>query len=132
MPLDQLFSKDYLLNPTPTYQSKLYIPLLITFGLLLILAILTRFLKEEYKVIFNKYYYAFLTVSICGFIYLFARYEGLAWLGSRLTLLLIVSVLLLWVVYNTISTILYIPKLKKTLEVENRYEKYLPKPKRKN
>ena len=131
MTLTEFFSKDYLLNPSPNYQTRLYIPLIIFFGFLLAMAIFTRFMKSEYKVLVNRYYYCFLTVSILGYIYLFSRYEGLPWLGSRLLFAITIFLLLSWLLYNTISIILYVPKYKKQSDTSKIYEKYLPKQKKK-
>lgn len=128
MTLSEIFSKDYLFNPNPPYQSNLYLPLSIFFGFLLILAILTRFMKPEYKRLVNRYYYCFITAGILGYVYLFARYEGLSWLGSRFTLLFVISTLIIWLLYNTISIILYVPKYKKAKDTLKIFEQYLPKP----
>lgn len=125
----QIFSKDYLFDPTPPYESNLYIPLLALFGLLLFWAILTRFMKKEQKKLINRYYYSFITMGISGLIYLFSRYEGLPWLGSRFVLLVIISILIIWIIYNTITLLFYLPKYKKEIDTKKRYEKYLPKQK---
>ena len=131
MTFTEIFSKDYLLNPTPNYQTRLYIPLIVFFGFLLFIAIFTRFMKPQHKVLVNRYYYCFLTVSILGYTYLFSRYEGLAWLGSRLLLVITIALLLVWLLYNTVSIVLYLPKYKQKSDTKRVYEKYLPKPKKK-
>lgn len=127
--IKQFLTKDNLFDPIPSYESILYIPLLIFFGLLILFALLYLFLKgDAAKVLLRKYYFCFLTTGICGYLYLFGRYEGLAWLGAGITLVVIVIMFVLWLIYNTIITLRYIPKYQKEKTVTDIYEKYLPKP----
>lgn len=130
MTLKEFFSKEYLLNPVPPQTSKLYVFLLIFFSLLIILAIVSRFGGKENKKLYGRYFYEFLTCGSVGLVYLFARYEGLPWLGSRIFLVIIFSSLFIWTMINVIWVIRFIPTYVKNKASEERYLEYLPKAKK--
>lgn len=130
MTVQEFFSADYLFNPSTPRESRLYIPLIILFGLLLVFCILIKIVRNlKFKKLADRYFTSFLTIGILGFIYLFCRYEQLPWLGTRFFLLLILSVLFVWTVINLIWALRYIPKYKKEINISERYNKYLPKKK---
>jgi len=130
MTLTEFFSKAYLFDPYTTRESRLYLPLLILFGFLIVFALLIKFVpKFKFKKLIDRYFTCFLTAGILGFIYLFCRYEELPWLGSRFFLLCILAGLFIWIVINTIWSIRYIPRHKRETKTEERYNKYLPKKK---
>ena len=131
MTFSQIFTSDYLLNPTPPAESKLYMPFLIMFTFLIILGILTRLLKGDLGRMTRKYSYTFATCGILGLIYLFGRYEGLAWVGARITLFSILTILVVWTFLDIIFLIRFVPEYKVTREREDKFNKYLPKAKHK-
>jgi hypothetical protein len=106
------------------------LPLLIFFGVLILFSIGSRFLKGDLKRFSTGYYYSFLTSGILGYIYVFGRYEGLAWIGSRFFLLLIFIIFSLWLLVDAILLIFQLPAYAEEKEKENRYSKYLPKAKK--
>ncbi len=130
MTVQEFFSADYLFNPSTPRESRLYIPLIILFGLLLVFSLLIKLVRNlKFKKLADRYFTSFLTTGILGFIYLFCRYEGLPWLGTRFFLLLILSALFIWTVINLVWAFRYIPKYKKEINISERYNKYLPKKK---
>lgn len=131
MTLQYIFSQNYLFDPVPTAESRLYILLLALFALCLIGALIVRIPGKLDRKVKNRFFYAMLIPGIAGMIYLFARYETLPWLGSRFILALILLALIVWNLILLVWVIKYIPQLKmKKIEEENFY-KYLPKKKRK-
>ena len=129
MQFKDFFTKEYLLDPTPPQESKLYIPLIILFSFLILLAIGILFTKKDIRKIANKYFYAFLISGISGLIYLFSRYEGLPIFGSRFFLIVVFLILLIWMIINVIWMIRRLPNHFKTKKREEKYLKYLPKQK---
>lgn len=131
MPIKEYFSLSYLLDPIPPQESKLYIPLLIMFSLLVVLSILISFVKQgQYIKFIKKFFYPFLTCGVLGLLYLFSRYEGLPVLGSRFFLLVVMLIFLIWIFYNLIWIILNYSKFKNIKTCEDRYKEYLPKNKK--
>lgn len=127
MTLAYIFSKSYLFDFTPTTKSKLYIPLLILFSVMLLLSAGISLQRTEFKNFTKRFFIPLLATSILGFIYLFARYESLPYLSSRFFLALILFIFLLWTVIQLVILILTMPKEIKKSRSEERYQKYLPK-----
>ncbi|MEI7792807.1 MAG: hypothetical protein WCI57_04960, partial [Candidatus Berkelbacteria bacterium] len=92
-------------------------------------AILT-FVKGADRKIFIKYVYPFYTFGILGFLHLAARYEGLAWLSTRFTIVLIFALLIIWVAIIFIKMVRNMPKVSKQRRAEEKFNKYLPKKKK--
>lgn len=128
MSLKEFFSSEYLFK-TPTYHSKLYIPLIVIFALMIIFAILFKLLAKKSKASFaaDILLKPFITGALLGYLYLFARYESLPWLSTRFFLLLILVVTLAWAFSLLIIAALAFPKVVKERTAEERYRKYLPK-----
>jgi len=132
MTISEFFSKDYLFNPNTPSESRLYVPLIVLFGTLIIFSIIAKLVRNvDVKKISGRCFLSFLTMGVLGFFYLFFRYEELPYLGSRFFLLLILVVLFIWVLINSIWTLRFVPEYRKEKKIEERYEKYLPKKKSK-
>ena len=131
MTLEYIFSQKYLFDPVPTSESRLYIPLLVLFALCLIGSLIIKLPSDLNKKIKNRFFYALLIPGILGFIYLFSRYEGLPWLGSRFNLALILGLVIIWNLALVIWAAKYIPKIKKAKVEKENFNKYLPKSKSK-
>lgn len=131
MTLQHFFSKQYLFDPTPTAESRLYLLLMILFGAMILFSIFLSFQNREVKKITKRYFYAFLTCGILGYVYLFSRYETLPWLGSRFFLSLVGLTALVWITWNSVWLIRFWPKYTKVKKTEEKFEKYLPKPRKK-
>jgi predicted PurR-regulated permease PerM len=132
MQIQDYLTTAYLLNSVPPQESRLYIPLIILFSLLVLSAVGILFIKNDFRSIANKFFYAFLISGILGFIYLFCRYEGLPVFGARLFLIVIILILLIWMIYNIIWMAKHLPFYIKQRDTEERYSKYLPRKKSKN
>jgi len=130
MTLNEIFNPEYLFNPTPPQETKLYLPLLIVFGACILFAVASKFAKPRVKKYINRFFYTLLICGISGLIYLFSRYEGLPWLGSRLFLILIMAVLAIWLSIDMITLIISMPKHLSAEHSQDRYNRYLPKPKK--
>lgn len=128
MTLDYIFSNKFLFDPVPSSDSKFYLPLLIIFGILLLASIIVRLVKMD-MVVKKRQSTCYLTLSILGLLYLFARYEGLPWLGSRLFLSLLLLATIIWLTYLSIWGVRYSSKKTKETFKEKKFEKYLPKKK---
>ena len=129
MTLQYIFSKQYLFDPVPTPESRLYVPLLIIFSIMILAPLLMFFAKNIDKNIRNRNFYALLIPGILGLLYIFCRYEQLPWFGSRLMLAIIVAGFVIWSVINFIWTLKYMPKIKQKKILDDRYLKYLPRKK---
>lgn len=131
MTFTEIFSKSYLFQAISPQDNQYLLEQMIGFGILIVISIVYLLIKKmDVKVRF-RHFYCFLTAGVLGYIYLFARYEGLAWLGSRLFFVLIILMLIVWTIINTAWLVKYSKKLQNKKVLEDRYEKYLPKKKNK-
>jgi hypothetical protein len=131
MSLATIFSQHFLFTVPTNGFSVLFIAYVVFFALLILgaTAILT-FVKGVDRKIYIKYVYPFFTFGILGFLHLAARYEGLAWLSTRFTLLLIFTALIVWVAIIFIKMVRNMPKVSKERRAEEKFKKYLPKKKK--
>lgn len=127
MTFNYFFSKNFLLDPTPVYKSELFLPLLIAFSLMILLAIFIAFQKAQIKKIVKRFFNPLLTNGILGLIYVFSRHESLPYLASRFFLLLIVLIFFVWMSVLLVNLARFVPKQSTFLKNEERYRKYLPK-----
>ncbi|MFA7244038.1 MAG: DMT family transporter [Patescibacteria group bacterium] len=128
MDFSKIFNSDYLFKSAPA-ESRLNLYYLIIFVALIVFAILIKFSKQDRK-IKNRQFYIYLTGGILGLIYVFARHEGLPYLSARIVLLVIIAGLLASLTYLTIWMARYIPKMNNKKFAEEKYQKYLPKSKK--
>jgi hypothetical protein len=127
-----MFTANYFFNPVPSSETTMYLPLIIVFSLTIFGSIIAKLPKDGFnKKVGARYFVPFLTIGILGFIYLFARYEGLPYLASRFFLALILLALITIIAWNFVWTIRFIPKMRAIKKNEERYKKYLPKAKAK-
>ncbi len=116
---------------------KFLIPLLIVFGLLLLVGIFFKYSlslrerdKKYNKLLGDKIFSSLLNIFIAGYAYLFFRYEGIRFLSSRFWLVLIViwfiwSGYQLWIFYSNDYQ-----KMKKSFESRSQTKIYKPKRKK--
>jgi len=126
-----IFSQHFLFTVPTNGFSVLFIAYVVIFALLILgaTAILT-FVKGADRKIYKKYVYPFFTFGILGFLHLAARYEGLAWLSTRFTLMFIFVALVTWVAIIFAWMTRSIPKVAKEKRTEEKFNKYLPKKKK--
>lgn len=132
MDLSTLLTKEYIFSAVPPVESRLYLPLSIFFGLLVIAGfLLLIFTKDQTRKTFGRYTTPSLLVGFIGLINLGSRYEQLPWLSSRFILVLAFTILFTWFFVLAMTLTKAMPQYKKELETNARYDKYLPKPKQK-
>ena len=130
MTLQYFFSKAYLFDKVPPVQSRLTLFLLIFFGVLLLIYIYLLFQPKNLRKIYGRFKLPALVCGLVGYVYLFARHEGLSYLGSRFFLCLIALTLIVWVGLGVYWLLVYAPKHITKEKTEEIYQKYLPKKKR--
>jgi len=130
MDFTTIFSKNFLFDPNPPVKTPLYLPLLIAFGLFIIISVLIALQKEENKKITGRFFLPFITSGIVGLIALFARYESLPYLSTRFFLLIIIAGFAVWTLVLFVQLIKFVPKHLNSKKTEDRYNKYLPKTKK--
>lgn len=126
------FTKDMLFDPAPSASDALIIVYLVCFGLVTLAAIVWFFLKGEIKRILTGYFSIFMTVGVLGLIYTFVRYERLPNLSTRIVLMALIVGSMIWLVTKSYFTVSELNKLRDLSKIENKYKKYLPKPKKQN
>lgn len=131
MKLEEIFTEKYLLTSTPISERYYFWSLLGFFSLLIIIAIAVRLMKGWDIKVRLRQFYCFFTCGLLGLLYIFASYERLAWLGSRLFLALDALTLIVWIVFVVIWMNKYMKKIDNRIIIEERYGKYLPKKKKK-
>lgn len=123
--------KELLFSPIPSSEGVKYLPLLIAFGIIILLAIGSRLIKGTFSKLAIRYFTPFLTVGILGYINLFARYETLPWLGSGIVLLIVFLIFILTIIINTVWAVKNIPVMIRENKTKERFNKYLPQKKTK-
>lgn len=100
------FTREYLLDPAPSYPFKYFLPLVAFFGLMFLLGIIlpiwfNRRFKGllPYQVLSSKIQIGLLSFFIIGFLLLFFRFEEIPWLSSRLLLYLLLLSFLIWLIF---------------------------------
>jgi len=130
MDFTTIFSKNFLFASSLDTKNQLTIPLLVIFGLMIILAVVITLQKAETKKIVGGFFIPLVSTGVLGLIYLFSRYESLPYFSSRFFLVLVVVMFLVWNIILLIRTIRFVPKHLSHKKIEDRYQKYLPKPKK--
>jgi hypothetical protein len=131
MTFSEFFSKNYLFDPAPDHESRLFLPLLIFFSFITIIS-LTHFIVPSFRKLtkFKDIAVAFLSTGVLGLLYVFARDQELPWFGSRIFLFVLILALLVWVAVNVIKIIVKLPSEKAEKFKQNKFERYLPKQKK--
>ena len=132
--LGKLFNARYLLEDFPS-QDGLYIYLAIFFGLMIILAcVLKLFFVDKEKPLRNNLidmiFVWLLTVSLIGLFWVFSRFEQVQYLGSRVVLLTVLLMIIVWGLIILYYKIFIIPQEFKRIIERQKFEKYLPRPKK--
>ena len=130
MNIQSLLDPTFLFDSLPVRESRIYLPLLIFFGLIIILAVAVKIFEKKVGKLISSYFYLFLLTGFIGLVNLFSRYEGLPWLGSRIILLADFLALIIGCVINVVIAFKQIPKIKQEKMTEDRFNKYLPRSKR--
>lgn len=125
-------STDYIFEVTPDPQSD-YLYLAIIYGLLILLSIgfwivYSKRHKEE-KIwqkmrgrVFNFFFYT----GVIGLVLIFARFQQIAYLGSRLFSLILWLIMFFWLIYILNYRYRVFAKELIKIEKKKKFEKYLP------
>lgn len=130
MNYSKVFSKAYIFNSTPSPESKFYPILLAVFGAMVLFGALALIVSKKEKMLLTKFATPALTCGILGLIHVFGRYESLPFLATRYYLLSVIAIFIIWVVVIGVKLLRKLPSHKKMEKVELRYNKYLPKSKK--
>lgn len=131
MDITQFLTKDFIFNSVPPVQSDFYLPFIILFGVLILSGIaLWIFVKDEQRKIWKGYITPLILTGFLGMMHLGARYEQLPWLASRFFLILILTTFIAWLIALAMNTTRLMPVYQKEKVVVSRFEKYLPKAKK--
>jgi hypothetical protein len=132
MNFTKVFSKEYIFNPAPSPESNFYPILLAVFGAMVLFGILTIVISKKGKTFLTKFVLPALTCGILGLVHVFGRYESLPFIATRFYLLIILAIFFIWVVTIAINVLRNLPRHKKMEKIELRYNKYLPKSKKRD
>ncbi|PIS07778.1 hypothetical protein COT78_01600 [Candidatus Berkelbacteria bacterium CG10_big_fil_rev_8_21_14_0_10_43_13] len=128
MNLSFLHQSSYWLATNSDMKGIYYTVYLVFFSLLFIFGIgIFMLSKSDLRKVWLRYATPFTLFGILGWIYLFATREELPGLSTRLTLLLIMSVFLLWILFLLGWSAKRVPKMIKEKKTEEKFSKYLPK-----
>lgn len=123
----------YILSPTPGYNFKFFLPLIITFGLLIIVGAVGSYIlkkREKFlKPIANRLLKFGLSIGLTGLLLIFLRYENLPFLSMRIWLMLLAIVAIVWSILLIVFIISYLPRAKSNLAKQKVFQKYLPRKK---
>jgi len=132
--LKKLFDQARIFEKTPDPEG-LYRYLLIIFGLLFIISFYLKYLSKDKDKFEQKAYLRtatlFLFTSITGAILVLLRWQSMPYVGSRLVQLFLLVIFVFWGLDILWYKLKVIPRQKQALAKKERFEKYLPKPKRK-
>ncbi len=128
----QFLTKEFIFSSVPPVQSDFYIPLMISFCLLILIGItLWIFIRKDHVKIWKGYITPSILTGFLGMVHLGARYEQLPWLASRFFLILVITTFIAWLITLAMNTTRLLPVYQKEQETNSRFDKYLPKSKAK-
>lgn len=131
MDFSYLTTASYWFSASPDYKTKMYIPAMVIFGLMLLFGIAIYYFKKgEFRSVWVRYAKPMMLTSVLGFMYLVARYEQLPYLAARAVLAIIFFYFLLRISYLTFWSAKNVPVMIKEKDVEEKFSKYLPRQKK--
>lgn len=128
--ISKLFKVNYILVATPK-SSGLYQYLIIIFGFLGLMAlVLWFFFRKSQKLtkeFFKKIITLFVTTAILGVMLIFFRTQEIPYLGSRLMLIVLIIMFVIWGGFILYYRLVTMPKKIKIIKEKEEFEKYIPK-----
>ena len=128
----KLFEPSYIFEKTPSANSD-YLYLAIVFGLFIVLAIVFWFIygkkKKNLPVLSSlqgRFFNIFFYTGISGLVLIFFRFQQIPYLGSRLFLLILILVFIIWSIYLLYFYFKILPQKISKFREEQIYNKYLP------
>lgn len=131
-----LFDPNYLLDPTPGSANHYYIPLIITFALLMIGGVLCKKYLRQHKKdqalrkLFKNTSRNLMALGIIGLLLIAIRYENLPYLSMRFFLWLLVIITIVFFAKTIYTYIKKYPVEKEKIKKHIEKKKYLPKKKK--
>lgn len=126
---EKLFQTSYLFEVTPN-QEGLYKYLIFVFGALILAGLILIFKTKKQDKIWKKYFAKiinlYLVTGFIGLVLIFFRFEGIPYLGSRLFLLLLGLIAIIWLINIIWYRYKILPKKILDNEKEKIFNKYLP------
>lgn len=135
--ISKLFKVNYILAATPK-SNGLYQYLIVIFGFLGLAALLlwlfsrklsnlelmAQKLKKEF---FKKIIALFVTTAILGLMFIFFRMQEIPYLSSRLAMLILIVMFIIWGGFILYFRLVIMPKKIKIIKEKEEFEKYIPK-----
>jgi hypothetical protein len=132
MQISDLWNSQIVFDAVPSPDTHYFIPMVIVFTLFIIgAAAILIFMKGFLRKMFGHYVPLLMTTGALGLIHLVSRFESLPWLASIFYFMLVIAMFLIWFAIILIWFTRFTPKYLKEKEIELRFEKYLPKAKKK-
>ena len=129
---------NYFFNPSHLFlmrpgamQARAIIILAIIFGLMIVLGFVSLTLSKKNKDILKvkslkKFFNAFLTMGIIGYVYVVFAWQGIALLAARFWILIIFLVLIVWIFFIAKHLFNKVPELRSEIDKKRDFEKYIP------
>ena len=129
--INKLFQPNYIFEATPAAEG-LYLYLTILFGIFILIALAVVVIYRHpkypiYQYLRSQLFNIFLLTGIIGLSIIFFRYQQIAYLGSRLMLLLLILMFFIWSGWLCLFCFIKLPKIIKEEQEKGKFEKYLPR-----
>lgn len=128
---DNFFTTEYLFATVAPTNKITFFVLLGAFVVFIVLAYLTSISKKMHKQLKAWVFNYFLTLGVAGVIVSFFRSQSIPYVGSRLAMLIIILIAIIWYFAIVFYTLFKMPSEVKMTKNEEIYQKYLPKKKNK-
>jgi ABC-type transport system involved in multi-copper enzyme maturation permease subunit len=131
----KLVDATWIFEKTPSSHG-MYLYLAIVFGFCVIAAIVIGLMyakqNKTFRKVYSMVYNMLLTVGLIGLFLVLMRYQSISYMGSRFLLYVLFLVVLMWVNQILVYRYLELPKEIKKKQEREKFEKYLPKAKKKS
>lgn len=133
----KFFSSSYIFDPIPDPESPLIFYSVFLFGAVILLGAWLYFMLKHsarwqaHSGLVHRFANLFTSVGLVGLLLTFFRREGIPYLSSRALLLVFLLATIVWLEIIVYYALVQYPKFKATLERQERFQKYLPHPKKK-
>jgi len=126
----KILDLNWIFEKTPDAQG-LYVYLSVLFSLFLVAALIlwrraTKTRGTVREKLYGQFFKLFMTTGLIGLALIFLRFEGIAYLGSRLIMFILLGISLIWALMITYYGFFILPKEVKELAKKEEFEKYLP------
>lgn len=128
----------YFFNPShlltlrpPAMQGRALIILGVAFGILIIIGVISKMMAKKTNdglkmKGWERLFHLFLTIGILGFVYLAFAWQGVILLAGRFWLIILEIIAIVWLAFIGKYMYLEVPKLRKKINKERNFDKYIP------